>query len=255
MTATSHPKISIFSSIKTDRFLTKYISNITSLDGFEEFCELVIVEFLDRGASDFLKNSTSDLKNVKIISPQVDFGLYWSWNEAIKNCSGEWVTNANDDDRRLKHNITKVIDAISDCSADVIYHDYFVATDEVQLDITKKYFIKTKMPQPSKHNLVKYCFPMCSPFWKRDLHEKIGWFSNDLKHAADLDFWCRAMENGAEFKKIEDVLGVYYFNPSGQSSSKDQQKLEAEHSVKTRYGKIFGATSLYGSFEEIWEKV
>ena len=63
--------------------------------------------------------------------------------------------------------------------------------------------------------------PHASPMWKRSLHDDAGKFDDTFKSAGDWEMWLRAASKGKKFKKIPNVLGLYYFNPKGISTNPD----------------------------------
>ena len=73
--------------------------------------------------------------------------------------------------------------------------------------------------------------------WRRSLHDTYGTFDDKYKSAGDWEFWLRCAFGGAQFKKYSDILGVYYFNPNGISTIKDnfEWKQKEEKEVFKRY--------------------
>lgn len=65
--------------------------------------------------------------------------------------------------------------------------------------------------------------------WKKDLHDKFGYFNQDYKSAGDWDFWLRCAFGGATYMKHPEVLGVYYFNPTGMSTNPEHDSWKKEH--------------------------
>lgn len=47
---------------------------------------------------------------------------------------------------------------------------------------------------------IQHCF-ICQPaaFWRRSLHERLGYFSPEFDHTLDYEFWLRLMVGGAKF--------------------------------------------------------
>ena len=76
--------------------------------------------------------------------------------------------------------------------------------------------------------------------WRKSIHDKYGLFDSKYRSAGDWEMWLRAASQGSQFKKINELLGLYYFNPTGVSTNPDnfewKQKEEAE--VFEKYSKI-----------------
>ena len=80
------------------------------------------------------------------------------------------------------------------------------------------------------------------PMWKKKLHDKFGYFSLDYRYANDWDMWLRFVNGGVKFKKIKEPLGLYYFNPDGNSTSKENfnKKIKEESEIFFNNRDIFG---------------
>ena len=71
--------------------------------------------------------------------------------------------------------------------------------------------------------------PHNDPIWRRDLHEKFGFFREDTITVADHEFWLRCATRGSKFAKMNDIMGVYYRNPDGISTrGNNQEQIAAE---------------------------
>ena len=56
------------------------------------------------------------------------------------------------------------------------------------------------------------------PMWRRSLHDKFGFFNEEYMTASDADLWLKASKGGSPMKKLDDIVGIYYHNPTGRSS-------------------------------------
>ena len=79
--------------------------------------------------------------------------------------------------------------------------------------------------------------PHASPLWRASVHEKYGKFDEKYGSAGDWEMWLRAASQGSKFKKIQTVLGLYYFNPNGISTNPENfsWKQEEEAEVYEKY--------------------
>ena len=79
--------------------------------------------------------------------------------------------------------------------------------------------------------------PHNHPVWRRTLHDKFGLFDEQYGSAGDWEFWLRCVKGGAQFKLIPEDLGLYYFNPSGISTSTANQswKRQEENRIREMY--------------------
>ena len=79
--------------------------------------------------------------------------------------------------------------------------------------------------------------PHNNPMWRASVHETCGEFNDKYRSAGDWEFWLRAASKGSKFKKIDDILGLYYFNPDGISTNPDnfEWKMEEEQEIYNKY--------------------
>jgi hypothetical protein len=61
------------------------------------------------------------------------------------------------------------------------------------------------------------------------VHDKHGYFNQYYKSSGDWDFWLRCVFGGSKFKKCQDNLGVYYFNPNGMSTNTEHDSWKKQH--------------------------
>jgi len=83
--------------------------------------------------------------------------------------------------------------------------------------------------QFSKEAMLRSNLPHNNPMWRRSVHDKHGYFNQYYKSAGDWDLWLRCAFGGSKFKKCPDVLGVYYFNPTGMSTNPAHDSWKKEH--------------------------
>jgi len=83
--------------------------------------------------------------------------------------------------------------------------------------------------------------PHNNPMWRKSLHAEYGYFDEKYRSAGDWDFWLRCAFGGAQFIKHPEILGVYYFNPTGLSTNPDYNswKKKDEFEIFKKYQKLF----------------
>ena len=95
----------------------------------------------------------------------------------------------------------------------------------------------------SKEKYDKVCLPGPMPMWRKSVHDKVGFFKEDMRYAGDWEFFLRLVSAGSKFKKIDVPLGLYYYNNDGLSTSSKYQKERGleEANVFFNYKEVFGA--------------
>ena len=96
---------------------------------------------------------------------------------------------------------------------------------------------KYNFEQFSKEAMLRGNQPHNNPMWRKSLHDEHGLFDSTYKSAGDWEFFLRCAFGGAQFKKINEVLGLYYFNPKGISTNFENfaWKQEEERAIYTKY--------------------
>jgi len=208
---------------------------VTRQTMFEEKCEWIILN-VDPPGEEFdeqviLKYVEKYPDNITYKRLTEDPGIYDTWNMGIKMATGEFVTNVNCDDRRPAWAYEKQAKLlVANPDVDLVYNDSYVSHEpnvmweDVTPD-TQKY----NFEQFSKEAMLRSNLPHNNPMWRRSVHDKHGYFNQKYKSAGDWDFWLRCAFGGSKFKKSQDVLGVYYFNPVGMSTNPEHDSWKKEH--------------------------
>lgn len=167
---------------------------------FEEF-ELIIV---DDGSSD---NSESIVKQlmlsdsrVKYFKNKINLGLPKSLNHGIKKSKGQFITWTSHDNIFFKHALTVLYESLIAHEADFVYSN----CDVIDQNAKKCGFLNSK---PVEHllfgNIVHACF-----IYKREIHEQIGFYDENLTLIEDYDFWLRCAKH---FKMINIDKVLYQY--------------------------------------------
>ena len=225
------PKISLITSVfKADDYIEQLMEDVTRQTIFEQKCEWIILNANPKG-KDFeeeiiLKYVEKFPNNIVYKRLEEDPGIYAVWNKAVEMAKGEFITNINCDDRRTINALEKQAKLlVATPDVDLVYNDSYIthepnmAWEDVKHD-TQKY----NFEQFSKEAMLRGNLPHNNPMWRKSLHETFGYFREDYRSASDWEFWLRCVFGGSKFKKLQDTLGIYYFNPNGMSTNKDNEE-------------------------------
>ena len=149
-----------------------------------------------------------------------DPGLYQAWNLCIKNTDGDLLTNWNVDDRKTPWSLEVMRDSlILNTDIDLVYGNTIVSStpNENWSNINSKNTYICNETNNWK-DLLRNNNPHCMPMWRRPLHDKFGFFNEEYMTASDADLWLKASKGGSPMKKLDDIVGIYYHNPTGRSS-------------------------------------
>lgn len=235
------PKISIITSVfKGDEFIRPFLEDITRQTIFKEKCELVLVNPNSPGNEEAVINEFIEKfpKNIVYKRLESDPGIYACWNEAIKLSSGEFVTNANLDDRKSPYFMEELAkNLVIDKYADVVYANNLM-TDKPNETWEVNSSNGTYPTEAfSLDAMLRGNPPHCMPMWRKSLHERFGYFEEKYRSASDWEFWLRCAFGGSNFVKVNRSLGLYYFNPRGMSTNPENNswKRQEEKEIFKKY--------------------
>ena len=140
-------------------------------------------------------------RKVKIFESKENIGAVNSYNIGFKNSSGKYCMYLVADDYLLPNAISEMVEILEREEVDVVYADMFVVDDEGR--------IIQRLGKPD------WSFRRCLADWfhlgvcrlyKRELHEKYGYYDVKYKNAHDYDLFLRFAMMGASFFHINKVL-------------------------------------------------
>jgi len=226
------PKISLITSVfNASNYIDQLMEDVTRQTIFKDKCEWIILNANPKGRDyeeEVIKKFIEKYPgNIKYERLENDPGIYAVWNKAIEMSTGEYITNINCDDRRKPDAFEQqAIVLMSNKDCDLVYNDsYIIQTPNVlweNIDPTSTQ--RYNFEQFSKEAMLRGNLPHNNPMWRKELHNKFGLFNENYKSAADWDFWLRCSFGGSKFVKVDDVLGIYYFNPTGMSTNPEHSE-------------------------------
>ena len=239
------PRVSIITSIYNgDEYIEQFMDDITSQTIFEEKCELVLIDANSPGNEEEIINPYLEKYPNNIVYKKLDEdpGIYAVWNMGVEMASGEYVTNANLDDRHAPYAYEKQAAALlANPDVDLVYADMLITdksneTWAANSSNGRKY----NFPEFSYEHLKMVNMPHAAPMWRKSLHKKHGLFDEKYNSAGDWEMWLRAAQKGSKFMKMSTPVGLYYFNPTGISTNPDNfsWKREEEKEVFEKYSKL-----------------
>lgn len=131
--------------------------------------------------------------------------IYKAWNMGIERAHGEYITNANTDDRLYPGALQKLSEALDrNKRCGVAYSNLDIVTEVDGEPIGRFDWIEGGVEQ-----LLNGCFLGPMPMWRKELHTKYGLFDESYHVAGDYEFWLRIAARGIKFYHIKESLGVY----------------------------------------------
>lgn len=216
------PKVSaIVSTYNSEKFLRGCLEDLTNQTLYKNG-ELEII-VIDSKSEQNEKQIVSEFqgKYPQIIYHQTESRetLYAAWNRAIALAKGDYITNANTDDRR-RQDASEVMAEYLDKNPDVavVYGDQLITQNENETFDNTQANRRWNWPEFSYEELERRCILGPQPMWRKSLHEKYGNFREELQVAGDYEFWLRVGKT-EKIVKLQQVFGLYYEHPRGLEKS------------------------------------
>ena len=130
--------------------------------------------------------------------------IYAAWNRAIKIAQGDYITNANTDDRR-RFDALEIMANYLDDHPDIS----LVYADQLITNVANETFNNTQAEQQfnwppySYEELKRRCCVGSQPMWRKSLHQTYGNFRSDFHCAGDYEFWLRLGSHGEKMTLIQ----------------------------------------------------
>lgn len=154
--------------------------------------------------------------------------IYVAWNRGIYIAKGDFLTNANTDDRLASHALERLADELDTFTGvDVVYADSHVtdtvnaAWDDFHPCHAPPYTdAKLNWPEYNRSHLLSGCILGPHPLWRKSLHERFGYFDESYQLAGDFELWLRLASNGVQMRHVNETLGLFYANgATGQNQA------------------------------------
>lgn len=233
------PKLSIITSIfKGEKFIRPFLEDITRQTYFNKSELILINANSPENEEPVIIEYLQKYSNILYTRLDKDPGVYAVWNVAIKKSRGEYISNANLDDRKHPEHLEKHVALLEENpDIDLAYADVLVTLTANEVFENCQAISLYNFPGYSYLNLLNCNMPHNNPVWRKSLHDRFGFFREDLLSAADFEMWLRAASSGSVFKGIKEVLSLYYKNPEGISTKAEslQKAIEEVAVIRAAY--------------------
>ncbi|MDE5073206.1 MAG: glycosyltransferase, partial [Trichodesmium sp. St5_bin8] len=163
--------------------------------------------------------------------------IYAAWNRAIKIAKGNYITNANTDDRHRPDALEKMANYLNNNpDISLVYPDQLVTTFPNDSWATTQANKCWNWPEFDYQELERRCIIGSQPMWKKSLHQNYGYFSSKFKVAGDYEFWLRIGKK-EKIAHFSEILGLYFENEQGLEKS-STKAVEETYNICCEYGII-----------------
>ncbi len=195
---------------------------------------------IDGGSTDETVEILRSAPRVRSISEK-DRGQTHAINKGLRMARGEIVAYLNSDDLYLPHAVAAAVDALrSHPEVELVYGDGLVIDGDGAT-------LWEWLSRPEDWRLLTGYFFLWNDFtnyimqqatfWRRRLHDRVGWFDEDFHLTMDIEFWLRVGASGAGMLHLPVQLAKFRMAPGTKSLSSPTVFWEDQLELFRRYAR------------------
>lgn len=158
-------------------------------------------------------------------------GVYAAWNLAARMARGDYLISCSTNDR-LRSDACEILARTLDERPDValVYGNSFMSQQPHQRFETAELCSLYLWPEYRYEDLIDRCMVGPHPMWRREVHERIGYFDERYIALGDQEFWLRLGES-ENLLSIPDFTGLYFVSEHSLTGNGDvaQRETDAVH--------------------------
>ncbi|MDD2733785.1 MAG: glycosyltransferase [Desulfuromonadaceae bacterium] len=236
------PVISVIvSTYNSEAFMRECLEDLVNQTIFNQMEVIIVDAASPENELAIIREFQQSYQNIRYIRTPERIGIYAAWNMAIKEATGTYIAPFSTNDR-LRKDAYEILRTALDNNPDIM----LVYGDTYQTKIPHETFEHHtccgtyKWPDYSFKDLLYNCLVGPHPMWRREVHDKIGYFDEQYIAIGDQEFWLRM---GEQYKllHIPEFTGLYWLADDALSTQAEheardiQLKYQARH--MTRLGK------------------
>lgn len=167
-----------------------------------------------------------------VIIPQRE-GLYATWNRGAKMAKADLLTVWNVDDIRTPDSLKLQVASLESSPEAAMSYGDFYGTREYSEQKTHFY----TYPEWSSDNkeFRRSHLVGCFQMWRKNIHDKIGYYDENFRLVSDMDFQIRTAFN-FPLVKCKGTLGYYLEHQPFKLSSQTDLQATERTAIELRYG-------------------
>lgn len=227
----------IVSTYNSERFIRGCLEDLTNQTLYKKGAlEIIVIDSCSpQNERTIIEEFQKTHHNIVYVRTKKRETIYAAWNRAIKIAKGEYITNANTDDRHRKDAL-EVMSMYLDNNIEValVYSDQVITqkeNDTFEACIPIGYF---QWPDFDRIQLIHTSCIGPQPMWRKSLHDDVGYFDETLVVAGDYEWWLRVSKKYM-FKHIPELLGLYLLSSGGVEHANSKICQVETNTIRTRY--------------------
>jgi glycosyltransferase involved in cell wall biosynthesis len=227
----------IVSTYNSERFISGCLKDLVCQTLYQkgQLEVIVINSGSEQGEGAIVEDYQRRYRNIRHIRLEARETIYAAWNRGIATARGQFITNANTDDRHRVDALERMAQVLdSRPEVVLVYADCAITEKENQTFESTQPVAHFRWPDFDRGLLFEVCYVGPQPMWRRDLHERYGYFDSEFRSAGDYEFWLR-IAGREQFLHVADVLGLYLLSPSGVERGDNSLSFRESEIARDRY--------------------
>lgn len=231
----------IVSTCKAARFMRGRLEDLLAQSLGSRLEILVIDSASPENESEIVAEYQQVSDNIRYIRTGQRETVYQAWNRGVQLACGEFLTNANTDDRLRCDALEQLTGALLQRpDAGFAFADFHITDHENETFVANHAHSTTSRPAYSLNALLENSITGSQPVWRRALHGELGLFDIAYTSAADYEFFIRAAHLSGGIS-ISEPLGLVWTSPDTFSGKGNLPTLEF-YAIRERYRHLLRPT-------------
>jgi len=230
------PTITVLTSLyHCEKYLDGYFYHLSQISNMEDVEILLLHNEPSESELHVIRKYAPKFSEyVRYIVIEERESLYSTLNRGVALARGKYIAMWNVDDIRLPDSLeceARTLDKHPEAA--LTYGDVAVVYEYGKTE--GKFCYQPEYEEMPKEFLRSY-FGVCFPMWQKSIHERVGYFDEQMVSGGDFDFWVRVVRNYS-LRKTKGLLGYYLNEHRGLSTSGWRQPVERTV-IELRYGQF-----------------
>ncbi|MFH1130385.1 MAG: glycosyltransferase, partial [Pseudomonadota bacterium] len=238
----------VVSAYKSQEFLDGRLRNLVEQTLFAKgVLEVIVIDSASPQEEHTIAGKyTSRYPNIRYFRTAERETVYSAWNRGMEMAEGEYLINANTDDRFAVDGL-EVLSNSLDNSPDVscVYGNWLVtATPNDTMESSTSKFV-FEYPEFYAPLFLYFQITSHAALVRRSAFEKVGPYNGNLRVFGDREWMLRFCQQGLQAKKVPKVIGLYFANGQGVEATDPQGAAEFAY-LRNEYVKPESLSRLFG---------
>jgi tetratricopeptide (TPR) repeat protein len=228
----------IVSAYNSQRYIRGRLEDLENQTIADRLEIVVVNSGSQQNEEKIIKEFQEKYANIKYIKTNQRETVYGAWNRGIKASQGKYITNANTDDRLRPDAFEVMVNALeSNPEIALVYADVIITETENETFKRCTPVGNFKWLNFNRDDLLnKGCFVGPQPMWRREVHDKYGFFDASFVTSGDYEFWLRISQSYT-FMHLPVQLGLYLRSPGSIEHSNREKQREENYKILDMYRK------------------